>query len=100
MLAGDWDGIGGATIGVYRSPGIWELKNANATSVDDVGFGYGLAGDSPVVGDWDGSGTVTAGIVRAAGGSLVRQLRNSNSNGVNDVGFGYGLAGDTPLVWR
>jgi hypothetical protein len=63
-VAGDWDGNGTTTIGVFRTAhhqynttttGRWILSNANAAGTASLDFAYGAPGDIPVTVDWDGS---------------------------------------------
>jgi len=107
-VVGDWTGqynpsTGCAidTIGVFRK-GSWYLRNSNSAGAADISFGYGVAGDEPVVGDWTGQhGSPTAPLHMDTPG-LFRNgtwyLRNSNTAGAADITFGYGLASDAPLV--
>ena len=54
-LAGDWDGDGGDTVGLYvGATGAWFLRNANAGGPADLVFGYGSAGAAPLSGNWNG----------------------------------------------
>jgi hypothetical protein len=54
-LAGDWDGNGSATVGVWRpADGTFRLRNANSAGPPDAVFAFGAAGDRPVAGNWDG----------------------------------------------
>ena len=66
-LAGDWDGDGVDTIGVYR-PGdrTFYLSGLPGQTTPRVVAEvlYGLSGDTPIVGDWDGDRVTTIGILR------------------------------------
>jgi hypothetical protein len=96
-VAGDWDGDGDDTIGVYRPSALnFYLRNSNTTGSADVILGYGATGDIPVVGDWDGDGDDTIGVYRPS--ALNFYLRNSNTTGSADVILGYGATGDIPVV--
>jgi hypothetical protein len=53
-VAGDWDGDGIDTIGVYRN-GTFYLRNSNTVGNADVWFALGNPGDMPIAGNWDGS---------------------------------------------
>ncbi len=92
-VAGDWNGNGVDTIGVYRN-GLFYLRNSNTTGIGDLVFGYGVAGDVPVVGDWNGDGVTTVGIFR--NGAFA--LRNTNSTGPADITLSFGATGDIPLA--
>jgi hypothetical protein len=88
-IAGDWNGDGVDTIGIYRN-GQFFLRNSNNTGVADINFAFGTTGDIPIAGDWDGDGIDTIGLVR---GNLIF-LRNSNTGGAPDVSFAYGNGTD------
>ncbi len=92
-VAGDWNGDGVDTIGIYRN-GTFFLRNSNTSGFADLQFPFGAPGDIPIVGDWDGDGVDTVGVVR---GNTVF-LRNSNSAGNADIQFNYGLSTDTFIV--
>lgn len=61
-LAGDWDGDGTTTPGVWRLPNQWLLRNALTSGVADLSFRYGKLSDLPVV--W---GTANAGAAAETG---------------------------------
>ncbi len=92
-LAGDWNGDGVDTIGIYRN-GTFFLRNSNSSGFADLQFPFGAAGDIPLVGDWDGDGVDTVGIAR---GTQIF-LRNSNTAGNAEIQFFYGTAGDTYIT--
>lgn len=92
-VAGDWNGDGIDTIGVYRN-GTFYLRNSNTNGIADLAFSFGTAGDQPVVGDWNGDGVDTIGIFR--NGTFY--LRNSNSSGSADLTFSLGVAGDVGIA--
>ncbi len=92
-IAGDWDGNGTATIGVYRN-GSFYLRNSNTVGFADIVFAFGAPGDQPVAGDWDGNGTDTIGVYR--NGQFL--LRNTNSSGAVDMSFYLGNPGDVGIA--
>jgi hypothetical protein len=61
-FAGDFDGDGIDTIGLFRpSTGVFYLKNTHTDGPADIEFPSGAAGDVPIAGDWgvdDGVDTV------------------------------------------
>ncbi len=65
-IAGDFNGDGVATIGVF-SDGQWRL-DANGdgrwTAAEDTEFQFGRPGDVPLVGDFDGDGVDDVSVVR------------------------------------
>jgi len=94
-VAGDWDGDGIDTIGLYRHPsGTFYLKNSNTEGPADVTFPYGAAaaGWLPLAGDWDGDGVDTVGLYDPSAGYFY--LKNTNAAGPADITFQYGVAGD------
>ncbi len=94
-LAGDWDGDGDDTIGVYReSQHRFFLRNKlNAGA--DINVQFGIAGDLPLTGDWDGDGDDTIGLFRNSSHKFF--LRNVN-NVANNIVVDFGATGDTPLA--
>lgn len=96
-LAGDWDGNGTTTVGVFRSSNnTFYLSNSNSVGFADLTIPYGAVGDVPIVGDWDGNGTTTIGVYRPSTSTFY--LRNSNSIGFADIVVPYGGVGDVPVV--
>lgn len=54
-IAGDWDGDGKTSIGVYDpDTSKFYLRNILAGGAADIVFVFGHPGDVPLVGDWDG----------------------------------------------
>ncbi len=103
-IAGDWDGDGDVTIGIFRIVpdvgAVFHLKNDLQGGPADISFAYG--GDNanllPLVGDWDGDGNDTIGVYDAVTGAWF--LRNSNDAGNADISFFYGVGNnsETPIV--
>ena len=52
--AGDWNGDGIDTVGIYRN-GLFFLTNSNTTGFADTIFALGNNGDFPISGNWNGS---------------------------------------------
>jgi hypothetical protein len=97
--AGDWNGNGTDTIGVFRpSTGETLQRNTNSAGPADTTLTFGDAGDAPFYGDWDGHGTDTPGVFRSPEAKMY--LRNSNTTGGADESFFYGTAGWVPLAGR
>jgi hypothetical protein len=98
-VAGDWDGAGIDSVGVFRA-GVFHLRparlaDANGNPVgEEITVEFGQPGDLPVVGDWDGDGVTTVGVYRQ--GQFL--LRNSNRPGPADIVVNLGEAGDLPLA--
>jgi hypothetical protein len=76
---------------VFRN-GTWFLRPA-LSSGPSTSFGFGLAGDRPVMGDWNRDGLDTVGVFRGG----VWYQRNANSSGPS-TSFGFGLPGDLPVT--
>jgi hypothetical protein len=98
-VVGNWDGVGGDTIGIARPrPNVgleWDLRNYNSSGAPDIpAFLYGASTDNPVVGNWDGVGGDTIGIARPRPNvGLEWDLRNYNtSGGPNIPAFLYGAS--------
>ena len=96
-LAGDWDGDGIDTIGVFRD-GRWDLdQDGDGVGTErDLSLNLGEAGDKPVVGDFNGDGVDELGVFRDG-------LWHIDTNGdrvldARDVVFQLGGAGDQPVV--
>jgi hypothetical protein len=97
-VAGDWDGDGDDTVGVFRGNKSWLLNNSNSGGLADISFAYGSASllELPVVGDWNGDGTYTPAVLRnnpatdESGGFEVWLFRNSNTGGGADGQITYG----------
>jgi len=92
-FAGDWNGDGIDTPGVYRN-GTFFLRNSNTSGSADLVVTFGQAGDLPVVGDWNGDGIDTVGVFR--NGTFF--LRNSNTSGNAEIVFTFGTSGDLPVA--
>jgi hypothetical protein len=92
-LAGDWNGDGTNSVGIYRN-GVFYLRNTNSTGFADIVVPFGSAGDQPIAGDWNGDGVDTIGIYR--NGTFY--LRNSNTAGSPDLVFTLGNPGDVGIA--
>ncbi|HEV8580779.1 MAG TPA: SBBP repeat-containing protein [Thermoanaerobaculia bacterium] len=96
-VAGDWDGDGVETVGVFTSIAEFQLINSNAFGEPELAFLFGNVGDVPLAGDWNGDGIDTAGVFRPSTGEFF--LRNTNDTGIGDITVaGFAQAGDLPLV--
>ena len=97
-IAGDWDGNGTVTIGVYRpSDYTFYLRNSNTAGPADAVVTFtAYSGETPVAGDWDGDGIDTVGMHNSANATFY--LRNANTSGPLNVTVGFGNFGDIPVV--
>jgi hypothetical protein len=98
-LAGDWNGKGFDSPGVYRPSNItFYLSNqvCNCSVYGNYAIQYGVGGDAPVVGDWIAQGHDGVGLFRQSNGYTY--LRNTLTTGYADITFVYGIAGDIPVA--
>ena len=97
-LAGDWDGDGIDTIGVFRpSINTFFLRNSNSGGAADISFAFGIAEDLPLAGDWNGDGIDTIGVLRPSVNIFF--LSNVNAfDPANTFFFNFGQTGDLPLA--
>lgn len=95
-VAGDWNGDGTETIGIWRnSNGHYILRDGNPLG-RNYDFQYGRAGDRPLVGDWDGNGTTTVGVFRPSDGYFY--LDNTNTTSSSEYWFQFGARDDLPVA--
>jgi hypothetical protein len=100
-VAGDWDGDGIDTPGVFRpSTGQWFLTNGpntnNTSPPAAFVFNFGQAGDLPLAGDFDGNGKDGVGVFRPSTGQFF--LDNNNLANTADLVFNFGANGDLPIA--
>ncbi|MBX3080240.1 MAG: SBBP repeat-containing protein [Anaerolineae bacterium] len=97
-VAGDWDGDGIATVGVYRqTTGQFFLTDSTSNpAVLHYAFVLGSPGDQPIVGDWDGDGKDGAGVFRPSNGLIY--LKNDLSTGFADFTMVLGSPGDVGIA--
>lgn len=105
FLAGDWNGDGIDTPGVYRQRAgvapLWVLSNSPNGGGALISFAWGNpTGDIPIVGDWNGDGSDTVGLFRPLGGGPnTFFLANGNADGGGGAaGFTLGNPGDAPIA--
>jgi len=107
-LAGDWDGNGSSTPGVYQTNcpntgNTWALTDAFDGPVTKS-FSYGVACDEPIAGDWDGNGTVTPGVVRGGNQWYLKNCFpgvDPGCNGNADISISWGSSsGDKHVVGK
>src|SRR5262249_61328738 len=85
-LAGDWDGDGKTTVGLYDpATSTFYLKNRLSGRGFDVVLAFGPAGGGwlPLAGDWDGDGKTTGGLYHTARGHF--SLKNSPTRGISGL---------------
>ncbi|MEM8865309.1 MAG: SdrD B-like domain-containing protein, partial [Planctomycetota bacterium] len=96
-IAGDWNGDGIRTIGVFRG-GSWQLDtNGDGRLTDtDEAYTFGGAGSVPAVGDWNGDGIDDLGVFQ--GGEWLVDSNGNRELDARDTAFELGSEGDKPIV--
>ncbi|MGE3780469.1 MAG: SdrD B-like domain-containing protein, partial [Pirellulaceae bacterium] len=96
-LAGDWNGDGIRTIGIFRD-GTWRVDSDGdgLTGPHDRAWTFGAPGDVPVVGDWNGDGIEEIGIYR--GGKWILDVNGNRELDAHDKVFQLGTSEDYPVV--
>jgi parallel beta-helix repeat protein len=100
-IAGDWDGDGVATPGLYRqSDGFLYSRNSNTTGVADAECFAGDPSDVPIAGDWDGDGDDNLGIYRPSEQRfyLFTTTCTGTPMGAAQISFLFGNPGDNPVA--
>ncbi|MEP7285704.1 MAG: glycoside hydrolase domain-containing protein [Chloroflexota bacterium] len=97
-IAGDWNGDGIKTIGIYRSStGQFFLADSNIPGAPIVySLVLGAPGDLPMVGDWNGDGKDGVGVFRPSNGLIY--LRDTLTTGFADFQMVLGVPGDVPVA--
>lgn len=98
-IAGDWNGDGSDTPGLFRPSNTqFLLSNGFLSTIDITPFTFGALGSKPVTGDWDGDGVTTIGVFNPGRGQIALNNTNTSGNGTGDIVFSFGLNGDSPLA--
>ncbi len=93
-VAGDWDGDGIDTVGVYR-PSTSEFFLVNDFLGGPVKtFVFGTKGDLPIAGDWDGDGVDSVGVYRKSDSTM----HLTNDFGVTELSFQFREKADLPVA--
>ena len=93
-VAGDWDGDGIDTVGLYR-PSTSEFFLVNDFLGGPVRtFVFGTKGDLPIAGDWDGDGVDSVGVYRKSDSTM----HLTNDFGVTEQSFRFAEVGDLPVA--
>ena len=97
-FAGDFDGDGIDTIGLFRpSNGVFYLKNTHTEGPADVEFAFGASGDLPISGDWtDQDGADSVAVYRPTTGTFF--FRYDNSAGPADETLELGVVDVLPVA--
>ncbi len=102
-VAGDWNGNGIVSIGVFRpGTGQWILDLNNngiwdGSSGGDAAYNFGDNGDLPVVGDWNGDGRSKFGVFRPGTGQFILDVQGHKAFDSTAQVFNFGTAGDIPV---
>ncbi len=101
-FAGDWNGDGTDTPGLYRqSDGFVYLRNSNTAGPADIKFFFGDPGDVPIAGDFNGDGFDTVSIYRPSNQTfyIINELGEDGGGlGAAEFSFIFGDPGDEPFV--
>lgn len=101
-LAGDWDGDGIDTIGLYNpANGAFLLRDSNSAGPVDYAFTFSSAeplNKVPLVGDWNGDGIDTIGVYNRDTSRFLLRDSNDNGNADYNVQYAAGMYQVTPLV--
>ena len=101
-VAGDWNGDGIDTPGLYRqSDGFVYLRLSNTQGNANIKFFFGNPGDVPLAGDFNGDGRDTISIWRPheARVYVINELGENNGGlGAADFFFDFGNPADEPFV--
>jgi hypothetical protein len=94
-LAGDWDGDGIVSIGVFHPDTAAFFLLSNDFAEADAGAAFGTLGDRPLTGDWAAAGHDRVGIFHplTATMSLATQLFAQPN-----INFTFGAAADLPVA--
>lgn len=100
-IAGDWDGDGTTTVGLFDpKTNLFYLRNENSSGPANITVAFGVAnsGQLPIAGDWNNDKKTTIGLFDPKTNLFL--LRNSNDTGMADITFGFGVAnsGQIPIV--
>jgi hypothetical protein len=96
-VAGDWNGDGTDTIGVFNM-GVWVLdtNGDGQWQPGELMVDLGQPGDTPVVGDWNGDGVDELGVFRR--GVFYLDTNRDYTLDARDKVFELGAEGDIPVV--
>lgn len=93
-IAGDWDGDGIDTIGLYRTASsVFFLVNDFEVGIA-AAFTFGAVGDFPLAGDWDGDGLDGVGVYRPSD----RTMHLTEDLSATERVFTFVSAGDRPIA--
>ncbi len=99
-VAGDWDGDGHTTVGLYEpKKAQFHMKTSFAAGSYEVVVKMQLSGKTsrvvPIAGDWDGDGRDTIGFYNRSNSTF--QLENTHTGGPIDLSFRFGSPSKSAL---
>ena len=96
-LAGDWNGDGVTTVGVFRD-GMWylDVNGDGRFESNDLVFKFGNPGDIPLTGDWVGDGVTRVGVYRH--GQVYLDIQGNHQLNEKVTPLEVGAPGDTPVA--
>jgi len=98
-VAGDWNGDGFDTVGVFRTGNsTWFLSNGFLGVIDFKPFIFGSLGSLPIAGDWNGDGIDSPGEFTPKVGLMSLNNVIGAGNGIGDIVFNFGQSGDLPVA--
>ncbi|QDU29056.1 RTX-I toxin determinant A from serotypes 1/9 [Anatilimnocola aggregata] len=107
-IIGDWDGNGTDDFGIFRTAsGRYFLdegaRGYSGQTAGELGYQFGLAGDTPLVGDWNGDGKDDFGVFRNNASGYTTFFFDVGARGwtgqsQDELGYSFGLVGDNPLI--
>ena len=87
-FAGDFDGDGLDTFGLYRTTsGLMYYRNSLTTGIADYQFYYGDPGDRFVSGDWNANGSSSPGVFRSSNKTMYLKYFNTQGNADRQVAW-------------
>ncbi len=97
-IAGDWNGDGVDTVGVYDiNTGLYQLRDTNSIGPADYAFYFGNPADTPIAGRWDN--TINhdgVGVYRMSNGIVY--LKRALTTGFDDYYMVFGNPSDRPVA--
>lgn len=104
-MAGDWNGSGSDSPGVFRPSNttfylLYNVGSGPFFADEEVVFGTSI--DQPVAGDWDGNGITDLGIYRPSAGFFLLRMPSTSAtdSGHYMLTIPYGVPGDFGLAGR
>ena len=98
-FAGDFDGDGIDTFGLYRtSSGLMYYRNSHTQGVADYQFYYGNPDDRFVSGDWNANGVSSPGVFRPSNRTVYLKYQNTQGNADRQIAWRGASGGSLPVA--